>query len=347
MANRTHGHRPLKSGVPGQAAKMSVNVSWEMKNLIDAAAAASGRTQGAEIEHRLRWYTEHQQTYGGARGAAFFTALGGVVQTYFAGEEWLDDPAKLRAVRELLIRYLYNIEAVIPVTSDAAVGAVFMMPIAALPSTAVPVDIMDKCAADLPAEACEQIAAGIAQAHARRDQARAADSQMALRWKLSGKSDEEIAAAWKAAGMSDDTITTWLEWLNSPEITAWLAEQQKTREAARSPTTGTDKADADHPEFDGRRHFGASWQLARLRLLVQIQREPSEREIAECFARDAELKYLCQLHTVPQTSSSILEYRARLIEERQAAREADAESMPPPPLTPEPPPADDRPAAPA
>jgi hypothetical protein len=147
---------------------------------------------------------------------------------------------------------------------------------------------------------------------------------MALAWKASSMSDEAIAVAWKASGMPDKEITAWLAWLNTEAVGKWLKNSAtSTPTAPRTAAAQPDSVTPDHPEYDGHRHFPTAWQLARLRALNQWKREPSEIEIAEVFAVDGELKYLCALHRTPQTAASILTYRRKLLAESQAAQETD------------------------
>jgi hypothetical protein len=82
-----------------------------------------------------------------------------------------------------------------------------------------------------------------------------------------------------------------------------------------------DSIGQDHPDFVGSQHFPTAWATARAVLLSQSQTagEPSDRQIAEYLAGSADLKYLCGLHATPQSSETVLRYRAELLAKDQAA----------------------------
>jgi hypothetical protein len=96
---RARAHKAYKPGIPGTASKLSVNVSWEMKNIIDAAAKTSGRTQGAEVEYRLNAYIERENRLGGPRVAALLESLAMAATARF-GPGWVHDPEAFWQVTE-------------------------------------------------------------------------------------------------------------------------------------------------------------------------------------------------------------------------------------------------------
>jgi hypothetical protein len=52
--------RPTKAPQPGKKVSLGLKVTAEIKNRLDAAARASGRTQSQEAERRLEGSFEHE-----------------------------------------------------------------------------------------------------------------------------------------------------------------------------------------------------------------------------------------------------------------------------------------------
>jgi hypothetical protein len=96
---RPRPRKPYKAGVPGQPAKLSVSVSWEMKNTIDNACKLSGRTQGSEVEYRLNAHIEREQRLGGKQAIALFEALGAAGVAKF-GPDWAFNPLAYHEMTE-------------------------------------------------------------------------------------------------------------------------------------------------------------------------------------------------------------------------------------------------------
>ena len=118
--------RPLKIPKPGQRMGLGLIVTAEIKNRLDAAAQASGRTQSQEAELRLERSFEHQDMLGEALSLAFGSKPAGVVQAVAramhdagttaailarptdrdASGNWINDPFAFQQARAAVISVL-------------------------------------------------------------------------------------------------------------------------------------------------------------------------------------------------------------------------------------------------
>jgi hypothetical protein len=110
--------RPRKPGVPGQRSALGLRVTWEIKERLDAAARANGRSQSQEAEARIEWSFDHEKQLGGPRTLHLVQLLAAVSQLLFPNEdEWLDDPENYPVVRDAWVEAIDN-RAPTPISLD-------------------------------------------------------------------------------------------------------------------------------------------------------------------------------------------------------------------------------------
>jgi len=100
------GGRPYNPAEPGRRYPLGLRVGAEIKQKLDAAAQASGRTQSQEAEARLVWSFDYEARFGGEREAHLFE---GVAQSAVAkfGSGWIDDWRRYLEVERLVQEMLF------------------------------------------------------------------------------------------------------------------------------------------------------------------------------------------------------------------------------------------------
>jgi hypothetical protein len=92
--------RPIKPGSPGTKTKLGIDVTGAMKNRIDAAARASGHSQGREITERLNWSFDAETRVGGKRALEMAMLLASAASVKY-GSNWPDDEQCYDSVKKL------------------------------------------------------------------------------------------------------------------------------------------------------------------------------------------------------------------------------------------------------
>ncbi|MBV8736484.1 MAG: hypothetical protein JO007_04345 [Alphaproteobacteria bacterium] len=100
--------RPSLPPEKGKRYPVGIRTTKQLKDLLHAAATASGRSVAGEIEHRLEQSFQTEALYGGPRTAALLRALAGLILTWpdNDGDQWLDDPHAYQQVTDAWATYI-------------------------------------------------------------------------------------------------------------------------------------------------------------------------------------------------------------------------------------------------
>jgi hypothetical protein len=103
-----HLGRPSLPPEQGKRYPVGIRTTKELKDLLQAAATASGRSVAQEIEHRLETSFQTEALYGGPRTAALLRGLAGLISTWpdTEGDAWLDNPAAFQSVTDTWAAYI-------------------------------------------------------------------------------------------------------------------------------------------------------------------------------------------------------------------------------------------------
>jgi hypothetical protein len=109
--------RPIKTAREGALVQLSVKLPGGTKNRLDAAARASGVSQGREMSQRLAWSFEFEDRAGGRQAMDVVMLLAGAAKLKF-GDRWADDPECYPAVDALWSELLAAIRPPLPKERD-------------------------------------------------------------------------------------------------------------------------------------------------------------------------------------------------------------------------------------
>jgi hypothetical protein len=91
--------RQRKPGIPGQKSSLGLRVTGEIKQLLDAEAEATGRTQSEQATVCIESYFTRQAQMGGRRTMHLLQACAEIALGMYECEaEWLDDPQRYAEV---------------------------------------------------------------------------------------------------------------------------------------------------------------------------------------------------------------------------------------------------------